>query len=366
MISLRHRWPLSLSFALVVLVATALFGTTHGLPARQVPDSAASPSRTTQDITVQRVIMSTLWKVVIPAGAPADAPEAAERALDEVDRLENLLSEWRPWTEISRVNQHAGGEPVRVSPETWTVVDRALYYARLSDGAFDPTWAALRDLWDFRSPNAVPPPPESVRSRLPLVNWRLVEMNPRAHTIRLARRGMALGLGGIAKGYALDRARQILLDSGVSNFALYAGGQVLIEGTRTGRAWRVGIQHPRDPSILLGTLSLTSGSVSTGGDYEHYFEHQGLRYHHIINPRTGYPVDHTIAVTVVARTGLDADALDTALFVLPPDRAMHLATQLGVAMLRTGPDLSSTITPAMRSILELRTPLEHHPTGGRS
>ncbi len=311
-----------------------------------------------RDTTVQRVLMSTIWKVVLPAGTRRDATVAAERALDEVSRLEGVLSEWRPGTEISRVNAAAGGAPVPVGPDTWTLVARSLDYARLSDGAFDPTWAALRGLWDFRATDPRPPTPEAVRALLPLVNWRAVEMNAHAHTIRLEKPGMALGLGGIAKGYALDRARVILLDAGVRNFVLYSGGQVLVEGTHGGRSWRVGVQHPRNPRALLGTLSITAGSVSTGGDYEHYFVYEGRRYHHIIDPQTGYPVEHTIAVTVCARTGLEADALDTVLFVMSPPRAMALAQSLGVAMIRTGPDLQSEVSPAMRAMIELRTPLD--------
>lgn len=339
--------------ALAVLLGVSAMITVQRVAARRTRPAALAPTLT-RDTTAQRVVMSTIWRVLLPAGTPRSAIATAERALDEVTRLENVLSEWRPGTEISRVNANAGGVAVRVGSDTWTVVERSIYYARLSDGAFDPTWAALRDLWDFRTPAPTPPSDALVRERLPLVNWRNVEMDPRAQTIRLARAGMALGLGGIAKGYALDRAREILVDAGVRSFVLYAGGQVLAQGTHAGRPWRVGIQHPRDATGLLGTVSVTTGSVSTGGDYEHFFEYHGRRYHHILDPATGFPVQHTLAVTVIARTGLDADALDTAFFVLPPARAMALANALGVALLRTNPDLTNEATPAMRAQLELR------------
>ncbi len=311
-----------------------------------------------RDATAQRVAMGTLWQVVLPAGSAGHAPAAAMRALDEVSRLEDVLSEFRPHTEVSRVNAAAGGAPVRVSYDTWFVTEQSLRYAALSDGAFDPTWAAMRSLWDFRSADARPPDPDAVRARLPLVDWRSVEMDPAARTIRLRRPGMAMGFGGIAKGYALDRMRAILTDAGVRDFVLYSGGQVLAEGTHRGRAWRVGVQHPRDPEALLGALSITAGSVSTGGDYEHFFVRDGRRYHHVIDPRTGWPVGHTASVTVVARTALEADALDTALFVMPPERAMAKARELGVAMVRTDPSMRSEMTPAMRAMLELRVPLE--------
>ncbi len=308
--------------------------------------------------TAERHAMGTVWRVMLPPGHPSHGPEAASRALDEVQRLEDVLSEFRPHTEVSRINAAAGHESVPVSADTWNVVEHALRYAALSDGAFDPTWASLRSLWDFHAQRPAPPDPAAVRARLPLVDWGAVEVDPRARTIGLRHRGMALGFGGIAKGYALDRMRVMLRDAGVHDFVLYSGGQVLAEGTRAGRAWRVGIQHPRDPDGLLGALSITAGSVSTGGDYEHFFLHGGRRYHHVIDPRTGWPVAHTASVTVVTRTALEADALDTALFVMNPPEAMALARSLGVAVVRTDPSLRSEITPAMRAMFEARVPLD--------
>ena len=313
-------------------------------------------------VTLERAAMATVWKVVLPAGSPRRALAAAERALDEVERLEDLLSEFRPHTEIARVNANAGRAAVRVSEDTLAAVEHSVRYAALCDGAFDPTWAALRSLWDFRDPRARPPAPDAVRARLDRVGWRGVEVDRGAKTLRLARVGMALGLGGIAKGYTLDRMRDLLVNDRVRDFVLYSGGQVRVEGTRQGRPWRVGIQHPRDPARLLGAVSLTSGTVSTGGDYEHYFEHAGRRYHHVIDPKTGFPVEHTVAVTVVAPTGLEGDALDTALFVMPPDRAREMARRMDLAVMRTDPTITSEVTPAMRRRLDATPPTEGNPT----
>jgi thiamine biosynthesis lipoprotein len=301
-------------------------------------------------VTVQRLAMATVWKVLLPPGAPRRAVNAAERALDEVARLEDLLSEFRAHTELARVNAAAGGRPLRVSPETAEVVHHALSYAALSDGAFDPTWASLRSLWSF-GPGARAPSPEAVRRRLPLVDWRAVELDREGLTLRLPRAGMALGLGGIAKGYALDRMATVLNDVGARDYALYSGGQVLVRGEHLGRPWRVGVQHPRDPAGLLGAVSLSAGTVSTGGDYEHYFVEDGRRYHHVLDPRTGWPVAHTAAVTVVAPSGLEGDALDTVLFALDPAASEALAERLGLAVLRTSPELRSEATAAMRERL---------------
>jgi len=330
----------------LLLLPAGLFG---GLATRALArrDDAPLP----EGHTAQRPAMGTLWQVVLPPGAPASAVASAERALDEVTRLEDVLSEFRPHTEISRVNAAAGGRPVAVSDDTWFVTERSLRHAALSDGAFDPTWAALRPLWDFKSADPRPPDPDAVRARLALVDWRAVEMDPSARTVRLRRPGMALGFGGIAKGYALDRMRAILRGDGVRDFVLYSGGQVLAEGARAGRLWRVGVQHPRDPDGLLGVLRVTGASVSTGGDYEHFFLHGGRRYHHVLDPRTGWPVEHTSSVTVVAESALDADALDTALFAMAPEPAMALARARGLAVLRTDAAGRLDATPAMRARL---------------
>lgn len=348
---MRRRTMLLLPLALVGSAAAATLSRRRGATPPEAPTPDAG-------LTLQRVAMGTLWQVVLPPGAPAHAAAAASRALDEVQRLEDVLSEFRPDTEVSRINAAAGADPVRVSQDTWFVTEQSLRYAALSDGAFDPTWAAMRSLWDFRSAIPLPPDPAEVRARLPLVDWRAVEMDPAARTIRLRRPGMAIGFGGIAKGYALDRMRALLMGDGVRDFVLYSGGQVLAEGTRGGRPWRVGVQHPREPDALLGALSVTAASVSTGGDYEHSFQHEGRRYHHVIDPRTGWPVEHTASVTIIARTALEADALDTALFVMAPERAMAKAREMGVAMLRTDPAMRNEMTPAMRAVFEPRVAME--------
>lgn len=309
-----------------------------------------------RDTAVERVLMATVWRVLLPRGSPARGVSEAERALDEVARLEDLLSEFRPTSELARVNAAAGVDSVVVGHDTWTVVERSIDWARRTDGAFDPTWATLRSLWDFRRRDPSPPTPAQVRERLSLVAWTAVELDPHARSIRLHRRGMALGLGGIGKGYALDRARVVLEGAGLRDFLLYAGGQVLASGTRDGRPWRVGVQHPRATQSLLAAASMAAGSLSTGGDYEHFFVHGGRRYHHLLDPRTGYPVEHTVSLTVLDRTGMDADALESALFVMAPQRAMQMARELGVAVLRMGPSLVPELSPAMRGVLELRAP----------
>src|SRR5690606_25397149 len=167
-----------------------------------------------------------------------------------------------------------------------------------------------------------------IRRRLPLVDYEKIVVDDTASTVFLAGEGLAIGSGGIGKGYALDRAGEILLAAGIENFMLNAGGQVQVRGTRNGRTWRVGIQHPRQPSPF-GFVESAGGSVSTSGDYERFFlDASGSRVHHIIDPDTGLPVQGTLSVTVLAEEGLYADALSTAVFVLGADKGMAMLGSL--------------------------------------
>jgi thiamine biosynthesis lipoprotein len=267
--------------------------------------------------------MGTPWAVTIAAEDGVAARKAAEAALDEVARLEGLLSEWTPTSEISRVNQNAGVSPQHVSKELLACVLASQEVSRWSNGAFDISWASLRDLWDF-SPDSqhVPPTKAQVKARLPLWNYHLIQVDEAAQTVYLEKKGMQIGLGGIAKGYALDRLGEILRARGFHDFLAFAGGQILVGGKRGDRLWRVGIQHPRK-NDYFGFIEASDCSIATSGDYEHSYEYQGHRYHHIIDPKTGFPNERSASVTVIAPTALWADAVDTALFIMGPERALE-------------------------------------------
>jgi FAD:protein FMN transferase len=291
----------------------------------------------------ERRLMGTVWAITI-AGQDAERARAAMNdALGAVERLETTLSEWRPESEISAVNRAAGAAKVKVGPDLMTCLKVSLQIARWSEGAFDVSWAALRDLWDFGPDSRhVPPSREQVRARLPLWDWRNIQLDEARSSVFLARKGMQLGLGGIAKGYAADKAGEILLASGFENFLIFAGGQVLVHGKRGDRPWRVGIQHPRAPSYY-GFVEVTGGSVATSGDYEHSFTYQGRRYHHIIDPSTGFPGEKTASVTLVSPSALWADAVDTALFILGPERGLA-----ALAHAPGGPHEAVIVDPTMR------------------
>ena len=266
-------------------------------------------------------MMGTVIKIVVVGESEAKAGPAIEAALAEMRRLEGLLSEWRPDSEISKVNDAAGLHPVVVGPETLENVVVANHTAKWSDGAFDLSWAALWGLYKFTPGEEKVPTKEELAARLPLIDYRKIKVDEKAKTVFLTRKGMKLGTGGIAKGYALDHAAKILLDAGLPNFMIFGGGQVLVRGKKGDRGWRVGIQHPRLDDYFA-FLELSNASISTSGDYEHVFFADGKRWHHIIDLKTGLPVEHTTSVTVVCESGFYGDAVDTAIFIMGAKKAL--------------------------------------------
>ncbi len=293
------------------------------------PPETAPPEGGPRDLfTRSQPFMGTVFIIKVDAEPTVAAP-AIEDAFHEIGRLEHVLSEWRDDSEISRINDKAGVEPVAVGEDTFRVIKAGVDVSRWSEGAFDLSWAALRGLYDFRPGRHRIPRVRDLRRKLPLINWENIRLDEEARTVFLTREGMAIGTGGIAKGYALDRAGEILRAAGIESYMLFGGGQVQVHGMRGDRAWRVGIQHPRRDNEYFAFFESTGGSISTSGDYEHaYIDARGKRWHHILNPRSGLPVDHTVSVTFTASSGLYADALSTASFVLGPQKALEMIARV--------------------------------------
>jgi thiamine biosynthesis lipoprotein len=354
--------------ALLVVLACDKPQEAAAAPPASTPVVAPAPPPERTQVDRQRRAMGTIWRMSALA-LPADHEKAArvlDRALAEVDRLEALLSEWRPESELSKLNAAAGEAPVSVGPELLACVEAGIEVARWSEGAYDISWAALHGLWDFSATSKhVPPSRADIKARLPLWNYKNIVVDHAARTLFLKKRGMALGLGGIAKGYALDSAASMLHAAGFHDFLLFGGGQVRVAGDKAGRPWRVGIQHPRSPESYFGFVEVKGDkSVSTSGDYEHSFEHEGKRYHHILDPRTGYPSERSASVTVVSPSALWADAVDTALFVLGPEKALALLASAPGGpheAVLVGPTMQLFTSPGMENQLVLKVQLQ----GGR-
>jgi thiamine biosynthesis lipoprotein len=237
--------------------------------------------------------------------------------------IENLMSVNISASDVSRINAAAGITPVQVNEEVFKVIERAVYYAEISGGAFDPTVGPLVSLWGIGGDNPRVPSHEEIEQALSLINWKGVVLDTNTHSVFLPRGGMALDLGAIAKGYAADAAADIIKKAGVKRAIIDLGGNVLICGQRKdSRPWRVGVQNPNESrGDYVGVLQITADdgkqSVVTSGVYERFFDVEDKRYHHIFSPSQGYPANNGLSsVTVITPFSIDADALSTSVFVL--------------------------------------------------
>ncbi len=296
------------------------------------PDSsAATPSAAPAgSVTEKTTVMGTNLELTMAGVGEKKAKKAFRAVVKEFGRLEKELSEWRGDTYVRKINSSAGKAPVRVPKELFMIISGAQTVSRITDGAFDITWAAMWGLWDFTPGVEHTVPDEAaVRRRLRNVDYRAVVLDAKRRTVYLARPGMAMGLGGIAKGYAVDSAARILDSMGIKNFILKAGGDMRVQGEAgRGRPWTIGIRHPRKKDAIIASLPLKDISISTSGDYEHFFRKDGVLYHHIIDPRTGFPARGCRSVTIIGPDTMTTDALSTAVFVMGPDKGMALVERL--------------------------------------
>jgi len=297
-----------------------------------------------------RYLMGT--EVEIKArGVDAGATQAAiGAAFDEIARLESLMTTWRDDSDVSRVNARAGRSPVEVRGEVIDVVEHALGVSRLTGGAFDITIEPILRLWRIDGDEeARLPAKKAIAAALHNVGYRHVIVDRTAKTVFLDQEGVKIGLGGVAKGYAVQRAMKVLEDRGVRSAIITAGGDMALLGADGDRPWRVGVKDPRDPRNTIGWMDLEDTTVHTSGDYERFRIIDGKRYHHILSPFTGYPARRSRAATVVSRDGALGDALSTGVFVLGPREGLALIDSLGgVEALVVDPGGKPHLSGAMR------------------
>lgn len=254
------------------------------------------------------------------------AEGAFEAAIHEFRRLEALHSNWKPKSDVSRINDEAGRSPVPVAPETFELITEAKRMHGLTGGKFDVCFGVLSDLWrfDHDQDNRVPDP-AVVKRRLPLVDASRIELDPTHRTVFLPDAQMRIHVGGIGKGYAVDRAVRVLRTRGLQHFMVQAGGDLYAAGRRGDRPWRVGIRDPRGRAgRYFAFAEVEDKTFSTSGDYERFFIKDGVRYHHIIDPHTGQPARGTRSATILAPSALLADAFSTGVFLLGPDRGLEI------------------------------------------
>jgi thiamine biosynthesis lipoprotein len=294
--------------------------------AGRVPDARG-------EATIARFTSQAMGTRVTLTAYTEDAPGARvafDAATREFERLERLMSVWREGSDVLKLAAAAGGAPVKVSAETLEVLQRARQFSEWTKGKFDVTFGALGDLWRFdHDRDGRVPAAEEVRKRLPLIDYRALILDPVAKTARLAKAGMRVHLGGIGKGYAVDRAVAILRAAGLHNFLLQAGGDLYLAGRRGGRAWRAGIRDPRGPPRrFFAMVDVEDAAFSTSGDYERYFIRDGVRYHHIIDPHTGLPATPCRSVTAFARDATTADGLSTSVFLVGAEAGLALVEKI--------------------------------------
>lgn len=315
-----------LQVRLLVVVASLMTVACTSAPERDHTPRPTEPSAFSREhVTMGSSLQVTLW-TADDAGATA----AADAVFAEFDRLDRMLSVWKEGSDVVRLNAAAGREPVHVSPETIEVLTVARQISEWTGGKFDVTFGALSGLWKFdQDQDNVIPARAAVAARLPDVDYAALEIDAPRGTAFLRRPGMRAHLGGIGKGYAIDRAAAILRARGFNDFMIQSGGDLFVSGHRGDRPWRLGIRDPRGPADhSFATLDLTNGTFSTSGDYERFFMKDGRRYHHILDPDLGEPARGCRSVTIVADRAVFADGLSTGVFVLGPEKGMALVETL--------------------------------------
>jgi thiamine biosynthesis lipoprotein len=270
-----------------------------------------------------------------PAVPAARVRKAYEDAIAEIKRVETLMTTWKPDSEVSKINAAAGKSAVAVSDEVFDIVKESVHASQISEGTFDITFHTLHGLWKFDEDLDPHPPKESdIKARLPFVGWKNIVLDDAKKTVMLSKDKTQIGLGGIAKGYAVDRAVKVLEAAGITSFFVQAGGDLFARGKKPdGSQWTAGIRDPRgDENKYFARLPISDHAFSTAGDYERSYVVGGKRYHHIIDPRTGSPATASRSVTIWAPTALLADEIDDAVFILGPEKGLKLVESLdGVA-----------------------------------
>jgi len=273
-------------------------------------------------------IMGTLVEITVREPDADRAQMAINQAFAEMRRLENLMSTHLPDSEISKLNATAGKNSFfPVSDAVLEVIKRGIHWGDRSDGALDISIGPLSRLWQFDDENPSLPDAQQLAQAIRLVNFRDIEVD--ASQVRLKQPEMSLHLGAIAKGYAVDKAMDVLINLQIRHALINAGGDLKTLGSREdGKPWNIGLQHPRKPEQLIASFALSNKAVATSGDYQRYLMVDSTRYHHILNPASGMPARGMISTTILADNVMDADALATAVFVLGPENGIELVDSL--------------------------------------
>jgi thiamine biosynthesis lipoprotein len=273
----------------------------------------------------EETIMGTRIYVEAWHDDPAKGEQALDAVMENMRRIDALMSHYKPDSELSKINMRAAVEPVAVDPELFDLIRTSIHFSQITEGAFDITYASVGYLYDY--PRHVHPTDAQIAAALPGVNYRNLILDPERHTIRYAREGMRIDLGGIAKGYACDRGADILKRFGIEHALVTAGGDTRLLGDRRGKPWNIGIRNPDNHDKVVLTMPLSDVGISTSGDYERFFDEGGVRYHHIIDPKTGRSPHEVRSVTVIGPTATDTEGWSKGVFIKGPVEGIRLIEQ---------------------------------------
>ena len=274
-------------------------------------------------------LMGSDFEITVVTESRVEGIKAIQLAVEEINRIENLISSWKTTSETSKINQAAGITPVKVSKELFELIDRSLKISKLTDGAFDISYASMDKIWKFDGSMTTFPPEEQIKNSISKVGYEHVLLNPENSSVFLKLKGMKIGFGAIGKGYAADQAKSLLQDMGIAAGIINASGDINSWGTKPdGANWQVAITNPLKKDSSYGTFPIYNQAVVTSGNYEKFVKFNGKQYSHIIDPRTGYPSSGILSVTIFAPKAELADALATAVFVLGADIGLDRINQL--------------------------------------
>ena len=274
-------------------------------------------------------LLGSPFEITVVAKDTVEGNFYVNSAVNEVKRIENLISDWIPTTQISQVNQNAGIVPIKVNNEVFELVERALKISKLTDGAFDISYASMDKIWKFDGSMKEMPSPEAIKKSVERIGYEKIILDTKNKTIFLKDAGMKLGLGGIGQGYIADKVKEVLQAKGCTAGIVNVSGDINTWGSQIdGKPWTVGIVNPVNKNKVVATFPLIDSAVETSGSYEKYVTFNNIRYSHIIDPRSGYPATGIVSVSIFAKQTEIADALATGVFVLGVEVGLNLINQL--------------------------------------
>ncbi|MEN6454562.1 MAG: FAD:protein FMN transferase [Prolixibacteraceae bacterium] len=275
------------------------------------------------------LLMGSRFDITVVAGDSLQGNTYIDLAVAEVSRIERLISEWDPDSETSEINKNAGIQPVQVDPELFGLIERSISISKLTDGAFDISYASMDKIWRFDGSMTEMPSEEAIKASVSKVGYQNIILDKTHSTVFLKLQGMKIGFGAIGKGYAADKAKALLIGKGVQAGIVNASGDMNTWGKQPGGdEWKIAITNPLNKNKVFAILPIREGAVVTSGNYEKYVTFNGKRYTHIIDPKTGYPASGMISATVFAQKAELADALATALFVMGTEAGINRINQL--------------------------------------